>query len=742
LTLRLTHKSSSLIISFCLIAVLSWLQLTSYPPAKKWINRLQHEIYDLTLQSSLGKLSAIQNNSIAIIAIDDKSLAAEGQWPWPRQKIANLVTRLQAMHASVIAFDIAFTEPEGNAVDDILDDLQNTAHRNNTSLINSLRSIRSAFNDDENFAAVLAKSDNTLGYIFQPNSLNPVGELPKPLLALSKQDDSDLDIVKMTSYIANLPILQNAARFGGFINATPDEDSVMRYAPLVYQYQDKIYPSLALEAVRLYLISENVSLITTQYGNTRDLEGIKIDNFTIPTDTTGRILIPFRAGPYGYPYYSATDILSGVIPTSAIEGKLIFIGATASGLGDTHPAAVASTYNGVEVHATIASSILDHYFPSYPEWNNGFEFLLMLITGLIAACVFPFLNAAWLALIIVIIPLIWWSFVTWLWVHKGIFLPLTIPMLTLMALALINMVGSYFAESHRRKEIKLLFGQYVPETHVEALIKHHGETSLEGESRVLTVLFSDIRGFTTLSETMTAAELKKQLNAYLTPMTEIIFKTGGTIDKYVGDMIMAFWNAPLVDKNHAEHGITAALAMQNELTHLNEFFNELKLPTINIGIGLNTDLMNVGDMGSKFRRAYTALGDGVNFASRLEGLCRVYEAKVIAGEGTYAETKHQFAYQQLDRVVVKGKLTPIAIYEPIVKIDEATDELCHELELHHQGLEAYFQQRWDAAESIFMKLVTTHPDKYLYKLYLQRINDFKQHPPAKDWNGAYISQSK
>lgn len=739
---RFSHQSLSVCAGLCLTGLMAWLQVTANPVAHKWLDILNDDIYDASLRSSLSKLPAIKNNDIVIIAIDDKSLAAVGQWPWSRKKIAHLVEKLQSMQASVIAFDLVFSEPEENMIDSVMQDLHQDASGGQQSLINSLQTIRGKFAYDTLFADQLKKSDTVLGFILEPNALQATGELPTPLFGFADKNAAKVSILRMNSYTANIPVLQSAAKSAGFIDATPDADGVLRYAPLLYRYQNQVYGSLALEAVRLYLLTEHTTLAMTPYGNKYELEGVKLDNFTIPTDVTGRILIPFRASAFGFPYYAASDVLNGKTPRSAIEGKLVFVGVTAVALGDEHPAAIARAYQGVEVHATIASAIIDHYFPSIPTWSNGLGLILILVAGVLLSFLLPMLGAATLAFIALIVPVIWWLITDWMWIHYSIFLPLFLPVLTIVILAFFNMAGSYLAESKRRKEVKALFGQYVPADYVETIINQHGDVALDGEARQLTVLFTDIRGFTAISESMTASQLKKQLNEYLTPMTETIFKFGGTIDKYVGDMIMAFWNAPLKDDLHAYHAIAAALAMQEKLTTLNQLFIAQHLQPIKIGVGLNSGLMNVGDMGSRFRRAYTALGDGVNLASRLEGLCRYYDANIIVGEETYVITKDSFVFRQIDRVIVKGKTQCIAIYEPVAATEQASAALREELALNQQALDAYFLRDWNGAESIFKVLAESHPEVFVYRLYLQRIAEYKIMPPDADWNGAYISTSK
>lgn len=307
-----------------------------------------------------------------------------------------------------------------------------------------------------------------------------------------------------------------------------------------------------------------------------------------------------------------------------------------------------------------------------------------------------------------------------------------------------NLIYGYRAETNRRKAMKSIFGQYVPPGRIDTMMDEGGSFGLEGEVKELTVLFSDIRNFTAISEKLTARDLKVELNTYLTPMTQAIFNHKGTIDKYVGDMVMAFWGAPLDDPKHAFNGVAAGLEMQKILEEdLNPKWKKENMPEIHIGVGINTGLMNVGDMGSKFRRAYTVLGDAVNLSSRLEKICRFYNVKIIVGENTYKQTASDFSYRQLDRVQVKGKEQANDIYEPLCYAAECAKELQSRLDLHNKAIKAYFAQDWKLAETSFNELLALDPtSSALYTIYLDRIGKYLTSPPAPTWNGVFSVYSE
>ena len=738
----LKKNGLAFLIGLIFVALMSWIYISSNSTTTALVNGINNSVYDHLLRVHLDKLPPIKQNNIAIVAIDDASIAEQGRWPWSREKIALLVSKLHQMQAAVIAFDIIFSESERNIMDQALKGLDKTPASQNNSLQTTLKQLIPYYNFDEVFAQSLNQGDFVLGMVFDEQNDSALGDLPAPLVKLTQEQANSLSIPRMDGYLSNIPVLQNAAHQAGFLNAAPDDDGTLRQTNLLMSYHNGVYPSLALEATRLYLLSDKIQLITSNYGNDSVLEGIQLDQTIIPTDETGSILIPFRVGAYAYPYISATDILENRIKPQDIASKIIFIGATATGLGDLKPSAITNNYPGVEVHASVASAILDNYFPSKPVWGRGLEFLLIVGLGLIGAVLFPFLNALLLSIIALLSILGWLYATTWLWVHQHLVLTLLFPLITVLFLVFMNMVNSYLAASKQRKEIKSVFGQYVTQQHIDTILKSSNESLLEGESKELTVLFSDIRGFTTMSEKLTAVQLKMQLNEYLSAMTGVIFDLDGTIDKYVGDMIMAFWNAPISDSQHAKKAILAALEMQRTLKEVNQLFLAKNLPDINIGIGVNTGMINVGDMGSKYRRAYTAIGDSVNLASRLEGMCRPYEVDILVGEDTYKITKEDFLFLYIDKVKVKGKTQGVDIYLPLGLSTDVSSEQVEEVRAHGIAITHYFKQEWEQAQSLFAELHEKFPSRYLYGVYLERVRAYKETSPGVDWDGAYVALSK
>ncbi|MDE3046121.1 MAG: adenylate/guanylate cyclase domain-containing protein [Verrucomicrobiota bacterium] len=723
-------KFLPIFLGLVLVFSLAALLFVSAGPINDWIQTLENISYDLQLRHAYKPLS--KDTPVVIVDIDDPSIAAEGRWPWPRKKLAELTSKLGTLGAKVIAFDLTFPEAEKNIVTQILEDSGEN--------IPALEKMKDQFDYDALFAKSLSSTGSVLGFILKTEQ-EPQGAIGTPLLTITPELSEQIGLPRFNGYISNIAILESAAKKEGFINASPDPDGVLRFSPLLLQLENNIYGDLALQATLLFLGDAGLpKLLIESYGDQPVLEGIEFNTFTIPTDSWGRILIPFRGKPHTIPYVSAEDVMQGKAPAEKIQGKLVFIGSSATALGDLYATAIAPIYAGVEVHATIAAGILDHYFPYKPAWGKGASIALVLLFGVLCAILLPHLGPLLASAATIVFPLILFWLGRGMWVYQGIVLSVFFPIFIILILYVFNIAYGYFFESRHRKELRTVFGQYVPPACIDEMLKMGGDFSLHGETKELSVLFTDIRGFTSLSERFTAAETKQLLNQFLTPMTQVIFDDQGTIDKYVGDMIVAFWGAPLEDPKNAYHAVLAALDMQAKLKEVNVAFKAENKPELKIGIGVNTGPMSVGDMGSKFRRAYTVLGDAVNLASRLESLTKYYSVGIIIGEETQRKTATDFLYRKLDSVRVQGKEKVVHIYEPLCELSKATPDLRSQVDLHHKAFDAYLHQRWDEAELFFQQLASI--SEGLYHVYLQRIAHFRTSPPGPQWDGTYILESK
>jgi adenylate cyclase len=705
-------------------------------------DRLDWLVYDLRFNQTLPA-DPVPHRDVVIVDIDEASLAEVGHFPWPRSVLAQLIDRLVEAGVVVVGFDIVFAEAEENPIRQVLREATPLLGDNAARLGELLAPVDEELDGDLLFARSISAAreagiDIVLGYALTLEQ-NRAGVTGDPLELLDAPDPGALGLEQMTGHTANIPVLQQAAERAGFFVSTPDADGVNRSYPMILAYDDAIYPSLALESARRFLFVEEIALLSTPIGGVETLEAVSLDGELLPTDGLGRVMIPYRGPARTFDYVSAADVLRGDAG-EALAGRIALIGTSAVGLVDIRSTPVSSVYPGVEVHASVLAGIIDGQFPFKPPWADGVDIVLTFGLGLLLSLVLPFSGVLLYVLASAVAAgiAVWVNL--WLWIDQAFVTSLIGPLLAVVAVTSFNLVYGFFTETLAKRQLKSMFGQYVPPELVEEMSRNPEGITDDGERRELTVLFCDIRGFTTISEQLTASQLKDLLNRFFTPMTEIIFDHRGTIDKYVGDMIMAFWGAPLADPDHARNAIDTALMMLARTEELKPELARLGYPEVNIGIGLNTGPMNVGNMGSQFRRSYTVLGDSVNLGSRLEGLTKFYGVQLIVGEQTHAG-QDAFLFRQLDRVQVKGKKEPTRIYTPICRLDEATSEVRAELALYEQARRAYIEKRWDDAEQGFREL-TAEEDNVLYDIYLERLAHLRVEPPDDDWDGTFVHTSK
>ena len=735
------RQITSLIIGSLIFGLFIWFQTTKYDSAVNLRQRLELLAFDLRITATLPK-NVEQDKRIVIVDIDEKSLRYEGRWPWSRAKMATLVEQLFKKGAVVVGFDVMFTEPERNSAKTVLTYLDdNVAGAPIVKRV--LRGRLDDFDNDAKFAKSLKGKDVVLGYIFHRGKVKPIGLLPQHLEADNLPVIMKSTVTEMHGYTASLPVLQRAARHAGFFSLDTDSDGIIRRVPLVIKYKNNIYPSLALETARVYQLIDKISVITESIGGITNITGIGLSKKRIiPTDGEGRVIIPFR-GPFNsFPYISATDVLHNKVAEGVLTNTIVFIGTTAEGLFDLRAVPMQSVYPGVEVHANIVAGILDNKFPAEPAWASGANLIVTAVTGLLLVIVLAYLTSPFKKILFALsVITIVTYFNIWMWTEYGIVLAIALPLLLAFLLSLTNLAYGFLTEAESKNQLQDMFGQYIPRELVSEMTDNPKHYGFEGVSREMSVLFADICGFTNISESLTAAKLKDLLNRFFTPMTRVIFESRGTIDKYVGDMIMAFWGAPLIDEENAANAVEAAFGMLEEVEILKKEFLAEGLPPFEIGIGINTGVMNVGDMGSEYRRAYTVIGDSVNLASRLEGLTRYYDLPLVIGEKTYEQVEHRFICQELDLIIVKGTSRPIKVYNPICRVGEETPALMNELEQSLEAMRLYRLQNWRAAKDIFESL-NVAKEKPLYHLYLDRIEWFRKNPPGPQWNGVFERREK
>ncbi len=708
------------------------------------LQRMENILYDLRMRATLENTV---NQNIVIIDIDEESLAKEGRWPWRRDKLAYLVDILfDYYNVKLLGFDVVFSEADTSDGVELLEKLATGPLQKDANFLSAFETMRPHLSYDDMFAASLKNRPVVLGYFAShiKEKTPEVGMLPTPLAAADQHPFSHL-LFKEQSYASNLPKLQSTAMHGGFFNnPTVDEDGVYRRLPLLINYNNQLYEALSLALYRTLLGMPEVNFITGDdvYGKSNNqLEALDIEDFHIPVDKTSTLLVPYRGRQGSFPYVSATDVLNTVVPQEKLKDKIVIVGTSAAGLLDLRVTPVQELYAGVEIHANILSGLINHNLKSRPSYIQGIELIELLLISLLAVFIFPRLPVFLSAIVFSALLVTGIAFNFYCWAILNIDTILATPITLLTALYGIQLFFGFFFESRKKKQMGNMFGQYIPPELVEQMSQSDEEFSLKGESREMTVLFSDVRGFTTISEGMEPQELCELINDILTPVTRVIHDHKGTIDKYIGDAIMAFWGAPMHNPQHATYAVRAGLAILQALKTIQKDFKAKGWPEVDIGIGLNTGTMSVGNMGSQFRIAYTIMGDAVNLGSRLEGLTKQYGVKMIVSESTL-QAAPEFTYRELDKVRVKGKHKPITIYEPLGVTEDINSEQLQILELLNQGLHNYRQQQWDAAQNIFEQLAGQYPHDKLYSIYLERIAYYLESPPEIDWDGAFTHTSK
>jgi adenylate cyclase len=704
--------------------------------------RLENFAYDLRLKLTMPNTV---DPRIVIVDIDEKSLKEEGHWPWSRNKLAQLVDQLFDRYGiDSLGFDVVFAERDDSSGLNSLERLAKSDLGHDAGFLSALNKARPRLDYDRLFAESLKNRRVVLGYYFrhEASKTGSVGLLPKPLIEKERVDVGSLGVANAEAYTANLTELQESAAGGGYFSVSRlDEDGVFRSLPLLETHGGAIYEPLSLAMARLVLNEPQIHLGFEESAGYAELEWIGLAGRRIPVDAHVAALIPYRGKEGSFPYVSATDVLKGTVPSETLKGAIVLVGTTAAGLKDLRVTPVQSVYPGVEVHANMIAGILDGNIKEHPPYTLGVEFILLLASGLLLAFLLPALSPikATFATLVVGAALV--ALNLYMWQEFNHVLPIASLVLLVAVLFIFNMSYGFFIESRGKRQLAGLFGQYVPRELVDEMAQDPEAFTLEGESRELTVLFSDVRGFTSISEGLDPKQLTHLMNEYLTPMTHAIHHHRGTIDKYMGDAIMAFWGAPIRDEQHARHALYAAMEMLEKLKQVQAEFKAKGWPEINIGIGLNTGVMTVGNMGSEFRMAYTVMGDAVNLGSRLEGLTKEYGVQIIVGEATRAAIPG-FVFRELDVVRVKGKDKPVAIYEPVCPVGEDDEAMMEELALYCDALTVYRAQNWSSAEEKFTALQRDYPERYLYALYKKRIAYFRDHPPGFGWDGAFTFTTK
>jgi adenylate cyclase len=702
------------------------------------ITQLDNIIYDARLQLTMPRGV---DERIVILDIDEKSLQEVARWPWPRDIMAELIEKLFGEYeVAIVAFDVVFAEADYSSGIRVLDQLAQGTLKDVPDFLQSYRGLRSSLDNDGRFAQAIRGKPVVLGYYLNSDQdAKRIAAIPDPVLPKGTFQGRNIPFTSWVGYGGNLEqFLTNAASAGHF-NPITDSDGVVRRVPMIAELDGAYYEALSLAVVRTILGFPKVEPGYApdrflQRGYT-GLEWLQVGPLAIPVDETASALIPYRGHKFSFAYVSLADVLAARVPLERLKGKIALVGTTAPGLLDLRSTPVDNVFPGVEVHANLIAGMLDRKIKLKPPYMLGAEVVLLLVGGVTLALLIPTLAPLWATLATLAGMLVIAGLNVAIWTEADMVLPLAASLLMTLSLYTVNMAYGYFVEARSKRQFTELFGQYVPPELVDRMARDPRKYNMEPRAAELTILFSDVRGFTSISEALKPEELREYINAYLTAMSGIIrSRHRGTLDKYIGDAIMAFWGAPVDDAQHARNGVLAALDMQKERRILNEKFAARGWPTLKIGVGVNSGNVRVGDMGSQVRRAYTVIGDPVNVASRLEGRTKYYGVGILVGEPTRAAVR-DVVFREVDRIKVKGKDEAVTIYEPLGPEGEIERAALDELKIWNQTLRAYRAQHWDQVEVSLLNLQRMNPECELYALYAERVTQLRRASPPAGWDG-------
>ena len=695
-----------------------------------------------------------QESAVLIVDIDDASLARVGQWPWSRLRVARLVHRLSKGGAAAIAFDVVFAEPDRTAPASLLalwDETITLPAAMRDRLLTDLP------NPDHLFTQVTTAAGRVVT-AFGPRYSGHADARPPALKAsfATAGDDPRMHVPAIGAAVTTLPALEAAAAGNGSIAFVADRDLMIRRLPLLATYGDELRPSLVLEALRVAVDARTIIVKSSgasgedALNQSSGVVSVRVGPFTIPTDAEGALRLhytpsaPARTLP-------AWKVLAPDFDAGLVEGKIIFVGTSAAGLRDIRPSPLNPIMPGVEAHAQAAEQVLAETYLRRPDWARGLEWVVTIFVGLLLALLVTRLGPslavlAFLAVVAVLAGASWSA-----WSARGLLLDPFLPTVTGTIVFAVGLVRGYLRTDSDRKRVRGAFGRYLSPHLVDELARHPERLKLGGETREMTFLFCDVRGFTRISEALKddPQGLTRLVNRFLTPLTDEILERGGTIDKYMGDCIMAFWNAPLDQPDHADRACDAALAMMVALAVLNDELaaealeQGVSFEPLAVGIGLNSGPCVVGNMGSSQRFDYSVLGDAVNLASRLEGQSKTYGVDIVIGERT-RELAPDWATLELDLIAVKGKTDAVRVFTLLGPATRAAQpDFALHLAAHDAMLSAYRAGQPDAADRHLDECRALGPNlAALYALYAGRLDAHRAEPPPADWNGVFVAQSK
>lgn len=735
--------------------LLTWFA-PGYAPGLRLLSELEARTLDLRFRVRGPRKPS---PSIAIVAIDQKSEDLLGRWPFPRTVFANALDALREAGARVVAFDVGFPEPDENSALKVLRELKRSAAAAGVSKTNApfaaeLNRLEASADNDKKMSEAIAHFDNTiLGYFFLFDRAEAQSTDPKeladfvnflsfqayPRVIKPRQGDTFDGLQAIGLSPSYPPFAENAKNFG-FFNVLPDSDGTVRSEPVVIRYQDAYYPSLDVAAA-LAFTNEPLDKVAVVFNST-GLARVDLGTTTVPTDPEGMVRIDFHGAAGTYPTFSIADVVRHKTPPDAFRNRIVLIGPTATGIADTRPTPFDNVaFPGVEVHANFIDNLLAGSFIRRGLHEELIDLLFLILFSVPVGIAVMVLRPVRSALLLPVIAGLFLIFVQHAFSTSGLWYSVFLPMATLFATYSAVVSYRFFFEEREKKQVRGAFQQYMAPEVISQVLDRPELLRLGGDEKQLTAMFTDIRGFTALSEGLTPGGLVELLNEYFSEMTEVIFKHQGTLDKYIGDAIMAFWGAPLDIPDHAAKACSAALEMKAVLARLQERWKQQGRPPIDIGIGLNTGPMLVGNMGSERRFNYTIMGDSVNLASRLEGVTKTFGTRAIISDSTRAEAGGSVTVRELDLIRVKGKTKPVTIYE-LLGPGEERERWADLTDRFAKALQCYREGHWDEALALFEKLQIDYPEDGPTHTFIERCTDLIAEPPAGAWDGVYVMRGK
>ena len=637
---------------------------------------------------------------IVIVDVDEKSLKALGQWPWSRNKVARILDNLSQAGVGIIGLDMVFAEEDRSSPRKIAKELN--------------ISVDTLPDYDEILAQSLQNTPTITGFVFnfEEKIEDEIPSINAMFIEHGKGGESAL--LEAKGITSNVPILQQSSYSSGSFNTLPDEDGVVRYVPLIFSYDESIYPSLSFEMVRIMMGANKVHIVYDENG----VDYLQIGELEIPTDAAGRLFVNYRGAERKYHYLSALDVYHDNFDKQEIEGAIVLLGTSAAGLLDLRATPFDSTYPGVEVHANVLDNILNDNLIAAPSYASGVDMVAIIVSIMIVSLILGFATPLISFGLIVGFLMLQAAFYQNMLFEEHLLLNYSYPLLaSLLSIFMMTFVKIY-QENRQKEMISDKFSKKVSPQVVEKLLKN-AEDAFSTTQTEVSIFFSDIRNFTSISEGFeNPKDLIDYLNAYMSPMSDIIIEEEGTIDKYIGDAIMAYWNAPIAVENHADRAVSAALRQMEALAVLNVRIAQKNQPFIDIGIGIHTGDAIVGEMGSQGRSDYTVIGDSINLGSRIEGLCKPYGAKILISEATKKRLVESYKIREVDRVRVKGKEESVYIYEVLGYGDFQEEELAIN-RLYQEAKEHYYASRFDTAYAKFFEAFELRDDK-LFGVYMDR----------------------